>query len=62
MQVSSNFLSVQPVLSCLQAMTSVPLAEELVPGHGLGGHGAHTWPGTPPTYLPSGTAEEVRRA
>ncbi len=30
MQVSTNMLSSKPVLRCLQSMTSMPLAEELV--------------------------------
>jgi hypothetical protein len=30
LQVSTNYLSTRPVLQCLQAMTAVPLAEELV--------------------------------
>ncbi len=38
-QVSTSYFSVRPVLACLQAMTSVPLAEELVPGYGTYGSG-----------------------
>lgn len=31
-QVSTSFFSITPLLSCIQGMTSVPLAEELVHG------------------------------
>ncbi|KAG2495742.1 hypothetical protein HYH03_006339 [Edaphochlamys debaryana] len=47
-QVSSNYLSVRPVLSVLQAMPGVPLAEELV----LGEHPQAV------TYLPPDAASE----
>eukprot|EP00198_Chlamydomonas_reinhardtii_P002822 XP_001692158.1 predicted protein [Chlamydomonas reinhardtii] len=51
-QVSTSFFSVRPVLSCLQTMPGVPLAEELV----------HGQPPQPTEYLPAGAlAEELSR-
>ncbi|KAG2452041.1 hypothetical protein HYH02_003079 [Chlamydomonas schloesseri] len=51
-QVSTSFFSVRPVLSCLQAMPGVPLAEELVHGRAP----------QPTAYLPaSAIREELSR-
>ncbi|KAG2423774.1 hypothetical protein HXX76_015050 [Chlamydomonas incerta] len=51
-QVSTSFFSVRPVLSCLQAMPGVPLAEELVYGRQP----------QPTAYLPTGAiVDELSR-
>lgn len=52
LQVSSNCINIKPILSCLQGMSSVPLAEELV-------HGQHP---LPLAYLAQETVAEVRGA
>ena len=48
-QVSTSFFSFSPLLSCLQQMTTVPLADELV----------HGFPSGPAGYLPQLQIDEV---
>lgn len=49
-QVSTNLFSYKPMLACLQGMTCIPFAPELV----------HRQVPSPPLYLPAEAVEKVR--